>query len=341
MLNFADDDEFFEYKIIFSLISQKEIELKYDQNQFNQSFLSFIKLITYNTKIQKGKILRFSPGTIIGGKVTFETEQCNLTRFLIPSLILAPFTKIPLQITLKGITNDDKLSIDAFKYVYTKILEDFGMEGVECKIRKRGFKPEGGGIVYFSCPNITNLHAIDFKYNKIKKVRGLAISSKINASTTNTVVSHVRNLLSDLTDNIKLSCDIVNRKESGPSPGYQCVLFGEGNQDGFKSIFYGESIGDGRKIEDVTDDAVLDFLVSVDKSCTYDYRCNKIVFTFICLNLSDVSNINLTELSDEDVRFLNLLQEFFNFSYNLQEEDKRIKFTGFGVGYINPFKSMQ
>lgn len=350
MLKF-DDDNFFEYKIVFSLLAQKEIQMKFNTNEFYESFLSLIQKITYNTKIDSTKIsntkinntktLHFVPGAIIGGKVTHDTEKINITQFLAPLLVLAPFTKTTLQLTLKGVTNNEQLSIDTFKYVYTKILNDFGIENVDCKITKRGFAPLGGGEVYFSCNNVANLQAVDFKYNTIKKIRGLAVSSKINASTTNTVISHIRNMLSDLTNNIKMSCDIVNKKESGASPGYQCVLFGTGNQNGYKSVFYGESIGDGRMIENVTDDAILDFLVSVDKSCTYDYRCNKIVFALMCLNLNDVSKINLVELSDEDCKFLNLLQQFFDFSYNLQEENKKIEFVGFGVGYRNIFRTIQ
>ncbi|KAM0686702.1 hypothetical protein COBT_002071 [Conglomerata obtusa] len=342
MLIFENAD-FFEYKIVFSLLTQKQIQLPNTEtfaNSFNASFLQLIQKLTYDTKITKNQKITFTPGTIIGGKVKHHADNTNITKFLIPILVLAPFTRNPFMITMTGITNDHNTSIDAFKHVYANILKSFGIENIECKIILRGFSPEGGGEVYFSAGNCSSLNAVHLKSKKIQKIKGLAISSKINASTNNLIMNYVKVALKDTVD-IKMYSDVANGKEAGPSPGYQVVLYGEGVEDGFKSIFYGERIGDGRNIKDVAGEAVLDLLESIDKSGCYDFRCKKIIFSLVCVNLSDASQIELVEMCKEDFEFLEVLKMFFGFKYNLKDENDKIIFTAFGSGYKNYFKVLQ
>lgn len=56
-----------------------------------------------------GTAILLKPGVIVGGAVTHE---CPLSRsigyFLEPVIMLAPFSKKPLQLTLRGITSDDR-----------------------------------------------------------------------------------------------------------------------------------------------------------------------------------------------------------------------------------------
>lgn len=55
-----------------------------------------------------GTAILLKPGIIAGGSITHE---CPLSRsmgyFLEPVIMLAPFAKKPLQLTLRGITTDD------------------------------------------------------------------------------------------------------------------------------------------------------------------------------------------------------------------------------------------
>ncbi|KAG8965422.1 hypothetical protein FRC05_003259 [Tulasnella sp. 425] len=94
-----------------------------------------------------------------------------------PVLMLAPFAKKPLNLTLTGVTTDDKdLSVDLLRTVTLPHLQLFGIsEGVELKIKKRGAPPLGGGEVQFSCPIVRNLKIINFvETGKIKRIRGIA-----------------------------------------------------------------------------------------------------------------------------------------------------------------------
>lgn len=67
-----------------------------------------------------GTAILLKPGIISGGPVSHE---CPLSRsigyFLEPIIMLAPFAKKPLQLTLRGITTDEHdLSVRALSYVY-------------------------------------------------------------------------------------------------------------------------------------------------------------------------------------------------------------------------------
>ncbi len=60
-------------------------------------------------RLYKGTAILLKPGIIAGGSVT---HDCPLSRsigyFLEPVVMLAPFAKKPMQLTLRGITSDDR-----------------------------------------------------------------------------------------------------------------------------------------------------------------------------------------------------------------------------------------
>lgn len=104
-----------------------------------------------------GTAILLKPGIIAGGSVTHE---CPLTRsigyYLEPIIMLAPFAKKPLSLTLKGITTDDQdlsvssvpflpsrfslnwnLQADLLRTVTLPHLQLFGIsEGLELRVQK-------------------------------------------------------------------------------------------------------------------------------------------------------------------------------------------------------------
>ena len=125
--------------------------------------------------------------------------------------MLAPFSKKPLALTLRGITTDDRdLSVsrlrtsrsihlnifhkvDLIRTVTLPHLESFGItDGLELKVRgpltharphayvspkikKRGSPPLGGGEVLFLCPVVKQVKTLNFvEIGKIKRIRGIA-----------------------------------------------------------------------------------------------------------------------------------------------------------------------
>jgi RNA 3'-terminal phosphate cyclase-like protein len=108
------------------------------------SFLRLLEKITNGSVIEishTGTGILFKPGVISGGPIT---HDCPLSRsigyFLEPIIALAPFSKKPLMLTLRGTTTDDKdLGVDLIRTVTLPHLAMFGVDdGLELKVRKQG-----------------------------------------------------------------------------------------------------------------------------------------------------------------------------------------------------------
>lgn len=111
------------------------------------TFLDYeVSLLRLFEKISNGSLIEishtgtavlFKPGVLTGGPIS---HDCPLSRsvgyFLEPIVALAPFSKKPLMLTLKGITTDDKdLGVDLIRTVTLPTLAIFGVEdGVEFKV---------------------------------------------------------------------------------------------------------------------------------------------------------------------------------------------------------------
>ena len=158
-----------------------------------------------------GTAILIKPGIISGGSVTHECPTSrSIGYFLEPIIMLAPFSKKLLALTLRGITTDDKdlsvrplqtsrwirllilLKVDLIRTVTLPHLEPFGIsDGLELKvsdpfshrhnahpcpkIKKRGSPPLGGGEVLFLCPIVKQVKTLNFvEPGKIKRIRGIA-----------------------------------------------------------------------------------------------------------------------------------------------------------------------
>ena len=116
--------------------------------EFEANLIRLFDKITNGSKIQvseTGTSFTYSPGLLIGGKID---HDCSLERgigyYLEPLIAIAPFCKNPLNVTLRGITNNnidpspDLLKQSALPVLLKFILVD---EGLEIKVEKRGCQP--------------------------------------------------------------------------------------------------------------------------------------------------------------------------------------------------------
>ncbi|KAF7682937.1 RNA 3'-terminal phosphate cyclase-like protein [Astathelohania contejeani] len=336
MIKFDSDDNI-EYTVIFSLLSGKEIQIRnVKETLFLKSFLGLIKLITANTSYHYSNgILDFMPGVITGGEIKYLCSNINMSSYIVPLLILAPFTRIPLQLTLTGITNGSGLSIDVVRLVHLRILKMFNIENIELRINKRGFAPEGKGEIYLSVGNVNKLPAIECIPDQLVKIRGIAISSHINSFAVKTIAEIVKEELSDLCSNIKIYSDVSNKNESGPSPGYQAVLFAEGKN----TIYYSETIGSPNSTpKETAINAIKLLLKSIDKSRSFDHKIQYFVFSFMALTTTDPSKVVIKRLSSMDKNILESLNRFFNFSYSIERRGEELVFISLGTGFSNYMK---
>lgn len=177
-------------------------------------------------------MLRFRPGVLIGGK---HDHECGCTRsigWFIEALIpLAPFCKVPLVLTLRGVTNDDlDLSVDTLVNVTLPLLQNFGIYNSHLKIKQRGAPPGGGGLVELVIPpvraSLRSIYLTDV--GLVKRVRGVAYSAHVSPTILTRVIDSSRGILNDFLPDVYIHSDhYKGRKEGGASPGYAVSLVAE------------------------------------------------------------------------------------------------------------------
>ncbi|KDN35148.1 hypothetical protein RSAG8_11836, partial [Rhizoctonia solani AG-8 WAC10335] len=224
---------YFRQRITLSIISGKAVRIDAirtdDQNpglrDFEASFLRLVEKVTNGTVIEisyTGTSVLVKPGIISGGSITHE---CPLSRsigyFLEPLVVIAPFSKKPLHLTLKGITSDERdLSVDLMRTVTLPHLSLFGVtEGVELKINKRGSAPLGGGEIEFICPVVKQLKTLNFvDPGKIIRIRGIAHAVRVSADKCPRMIDASREVLNRYINDIYLVADVYR------SPGFGMSL---------------------------------------------------------------------------------------------------------------------
>ena len=93
---------------------------------YEASFLRLLEKVTNGSSVEisfTGTSIIYIPGTLSGGKVN---HDCGLSKsigwFLEFLIILAPFFKSPLRLTLSGITsNNNDISVSFFVFYFTLI----------------------------------------------------------------------------------------------------------------------------------------------------------------------------------------------------------------------------
>lgn len=146
-------------------------------------------------------------------------------------LAVGPFCKVPLNVTLKGITNSKECpSVDHIKSSALPNLLKFLVvdDGLELKIKQRGLKPMGGGEVLFKCPVRKSLKSVQFlKPGMIKRIRGISYSAKVSPALSNRTIEAAKGKLLQFIPDIYIYSDQAKGKHSGNSPGFGINLVAE------------------------------------------------------------------------------------------------------------------
>ncbi len=126
------------------------------------------------------KRILFYPGKIKGGRYKFDIGTAGsitlLLQTILPVLLLSGKS---FEIEIKGGTDVKwSPSIDYYRFVYKKILEEIGFR-FEMEVIKRGYYPKGGGLVFLKIPEQdVKVRNIEFLENgRILKVFGVVHSS--------------------------------------------------------------------------------------------------------------------------------------------------------------------
>lgn len=349
-------------RIILSLLTGKSIIIEdirpdgdgYDQRRtgpkdFERNLLDMIELITSGTRIQitQNKI-HFKPGTIIGGEFT---HACHLDRsisyYLEVLLSLAPFCKKPLQATLTGVTNDQiEPHVDALKASAIPLLKRFigDVEGtkLDIKVQSRGFKPEGGGRILFTCPLVRQLHPVQLvEAGKVKRVRGIAVAARVSPQMGNRLIETSKGMLLQFSQDVYIFSDHNKGKSSGLSPGFSISLGAETVEGCFytsSAVSNSKGSGEGPSIpEDVAREATYQLFEEINRGGCVDSICQSLALTLMAFNQRDVSKIRLGPLTTYTIHYLRHLKEFCGLTFDLNSEEfyPQVVATCQGIGYKN------
>lgn len=228
----------FRNRIISSILSGKTLIIKNiraDDAQpglveYEANFLRLIDKLSDGLNIEineTGTTLKFKPGIIVGGEIS---HDCVCSRgigwYLEGILPLVIFAKSPVKLQLTGVTNNQlDITIDTLRIVTLPLLRNFGIEGMNLVVKRRGAAPNGGGLVEFIAPIIRELRPINIiETGLIKRVRGVAFCAKMSPTILTRVVDSARNVLNDYLPDVYIHSDHNRGKESGASPGYSLAL---------------------------------------------------------------------------------------------------------------------
>ncbi|CAI0398488.1 unnamed protein product [Linum tenue] len=203
-----------------------------------------------------GTKFKYKPGVVMGGRRV--AHDCGVSRaigyFLEPLIVLGLFGKKPLEIRLKGITNDSKdPCVDTFRSTTLPILKRFGVpsEGLDLKIESRGVPPLGGGEVVLSVPIVQALSAVTWiDEGMVKRIRGWTFSAKVSSQFEIQMIHAARGIFNNLLPDVHIFTDHKAGLQAGNSPGYGISLVAETNAgccisaDTTISYARGDDVGD-------------------------------------------------------------------------------------------------
>ncbi|KAH9282245.1 RNA 3'-terminal phosphate cyclase-like protein [Echinococcus granulosus] len=242
----------FRQKILLSVISNRPIRIKNIRSKsknpgVTSAEVDYLKLIN---ELSNGAIVKvndtgcnvfFSPGTLIGGEVEFTcSAERGLGYYLEPVVLLCSFTKVPLILTLNGVTNNRiDPSVDVIMQSWLPFLKKFlppaSASGLKMEIKKRGVPPKGGGKIIFTSKPANFLSPIQlFTPGKVYRIRGVSWTCRVSPGIASQLMHGAKQLLNSFLSDVYINLDQRRREVAGGSSGFGMVLWAETKE----GVFY-------------------------------------------------------------------------------------------------------
>ncbi|KAH9411226.1 RNA 3'-terminal phosphate cyclase [Ordospora pajunii] len=344
-----ESEENLELILVYSVISKTKVKVAIKNRQrMARSFAKLLKSISngcmYSTE---GEYVIFTPGSLSGGNVIFKCEE-EISMYIVPLLVLCPFVSGPLKIRFKGITNGN-MCVDMIRIAHFGVMRRFGVDGCELVVKKRGFGPKGEGEVILSVSGARKVGVVDFVNDeKIVKVRGLVLSSRVSSMPTREMTEVIKRLLGGIS-RVKVFSNVSNRLDSGPSPGFQCNVFAESKNGIYYSTVNGwnEEDVDGKSVskvlkpEEAAERACCELLRSMKAGGIFDRKLAYLGLSLMCLSPRSVSRMRMCKVNYEIGGVLELLKRFFKFEYEIRKQGGGYVVYGCGNGYTNVMRQLK
>ena len=330
---------FFRHYIVASLLSGRGLvfdNIRVDGErvgliEHEVNFLRLVDKITNGTQIEineTGTRVRIKPGIVAGGYITHEcVKQRGMGYYLEPLLMLAPFAKKPIEVTLEGVTNNQiDIGIDTIRTVTIPLVAKFGVSA-SLKIKRRGVEPLGGGQVILTCQTVRKLGTISLvERGKIKRIRGVGFTCRTSADLVNRSISTSKGLLLKLLPDIFIAADNFVGADAGKSPGYGLTLVAESTSDEFIGLSE-ELVCDQSAMqkhvnaEDIGLNAAKLLLDQIKKGGCVDTHHQSICLFLMSLAPEEVSQVRLSSLTPAGDNMIQICREFFSVSFTSSKDD--------------------
>jgi len=347
--------EWFRQKLVMSTLSGKPVRISNIRaaddepglKDFEASFLRLMDKLCNGTTVDinhTGTQVSYKPGLIHGGKVVHECPTSRAIGYFLEAIIaLAPFSKKPFNLTLRGITNEElDPSVDVLRTVGLPLLNQFGIDqGLELKVEKRGAAPLGGGQVHFKCPIVKELKPIqDLDAGKVKRIRGIAYSTRVSPQTANRVVDSARSLLNNMLPDVYIYTDHYRGPEGGLSPGFGLSLVAETTKG---TLYSADCVARPGELPEELGKRTARFLFEeVCRGGCVDTQHQALCLQLMVLCPEDVSKVRFGQLSPFTINYLRDLRDFFGVTFKITpEQETRTTFVScLGVGFGNVSKKV-
>jgi len=338
-------------RIILSLLSGKPVkitDIRSEQEEpglreYEVNLLRLVDKLSNGLTLdvnETGTELYLKPGVLIGGVVTHECcKQRSIGYYLEVILALTPYLKKGIEITLRGVTNDQvDPSVDSFKYAALPLLRRFLLVDfdLELSIKKRGSQPNGGGEIFYKCNAIKNLKPVQLiEMGKIKRIRGTVFSLRVSPAISNRIVEKSKGVFLRYLPDVFLSVDHLNGQRAGKSPGFGACLVAETTTGVFltSDVMSTPTPGVRTIPEDVGEMAAFNLLEEIFRGGCVDSTFQSLACLYMALRSNDVSRCLFGPLSPYTVQFLKHLKDFFGIMFKLEAyrdpeaEDEGLKST--------------
>ncbi|EPS72448.1 hypothetical protein M569_02311 [Genlisea aurea] len=291
---------------------------------------------------ETGTKLKYKPGIVTGGRNLI--HDCGTSRsigyFMEPLIVLGLFGKKPLNIRLKGITNDAKdPSVDTFKSTTLPMLKQFGVpsEGLGLKIESRGVRPHGGGEVVLSIPIVQDsLKAVTWiDEGMVKRIRGVTFSTRVSVQFENAMIHSARGIFNRLLPDVHIFTDHRGGPLAGKSPGYGISLYAETTSGCILStdttVCYastGDDDGGGAEEgnrdlghpTDTGEQMASALLGEIKEGGVVDSTHQGLVFLLCALCPRDVSKVRTGKLSGYGMEVLRHIRDFLSVKFDIKPD---------------------
>jgi len=321
----------------------RELDGEPGLRDYEVSFIRLLDKISNGCTIsinETGTKLKYRPGLLVG--CHHLTHECppsrSISYFLEALILLAPFCKIPINLTLTGVTNDNQdLSVDILRTMTLPLLKNFGLEADPIlKVKKRGAPPLGGGEVSFSCPIVSQLKPINLiDEGKIKKIRGLAYTTKCSPQFANRMIEIARGVFNDYIPDVHIYSDHYKGKNSGLSGGFGLSLVAETTTKIYLSSDF--TATQDSLPEDIAKEGALALLHEISQGGCIDSSHQSFILLLMLLCPEDVSKVKLGQLTPYTMENLRLYKQIFGVSFNISSDPKTngLFLSCMGIGYKN------